>query len=396
MKKYILLLLSLFAVSSVGYSQTENKDKHAFPGITNWEEVIAKATLDNKYIMVDFSTEWCSWCKVMDKQHFRDPEILSIMTPKLNSYMLDAEKDSVGQLLKLKYGIASYPSFLFFTPQGEYLETWHGSMPKEYWIQYIKDSIDQSPIARPGIPSGLAFNWPLFVQKELKANFKKSAPSKEELNAFFSQCNYKKFTDFNVCRFYPNDIPDILLENLMLDKHWLDSNYGADITNNLIETSVSWKAYHQIQDKNWLEARSYMNRYRELFPKNEWELFNLKLYYFKAKIDVDSAIQVALRYDSLIDDYIADGLVAFICKHGTTESHFKQADQWNSAELLKETTFQRAKHQAQITMKRSDWIQAKKWATIAVQQASKEGVELTNDDKWIIDLAKESSFKSKG
>lgn len=396
MKKYILLLLSLFAVSSVGYSQTENKDKHAFPGITNWEEVIAKATLDNKYIMVDLSTEWCSWCKVMDKQHFRDPEILSLMTPKLNSYMLDAERDSIGQLLKLKYGIASYPSFLFFTPNGEYLETWHGSMPKEYWIQYIRDSIDQSPIARPGIPSGLAFDWPSFVQKELKANFKKSAPSKEELNEFFSQCDFKKFTDFNVCRFYPNDIPDILLENLMQDKHWLDSNYGADITNNLIETSVSWKAYHQIQDKNWLEARSYMSRYRELFPKNEWELFNLKLYYFKAKIDVDSAIQVALRYDSLIDDYIADGLVAFICKHGTTESHFKQADQWNSAELLKETTFQRAKHQAQITMKCSDWIQAKKWATIAVQEASKEGVDLTNNDKWIIDLAKDSSFKSKG
>lgn len=396
MKKYILLLLSLFAVSSVGYSQTENKDKHAFPGITNWEEVIAKATLDNKYIMVDLSTEWCSWCKVMDKQHFRDPEILSLMTPKLNSYMLDAERDSIGQLLKLKYGIASYPSFLFFTPNGGYLETWHGSMPKEYWMQYIRDSIDQAPIARPGIPSGLVFNWPSFVQKELEANFKKSAPSKEELNAFFSQCDYKKFNDFNVCRFYPNDIPDILLENLMQDKHWLDLNYGADITNNLIETSVSWKAYHQIQDKNWLGARSYMNRYRELFPKNEWELFNLKLYYFKAKIDVDSAIQVALRYDSLIDDYIADGLVAFICKHGTTEFHFKQADQWNSAELLKETTFQRAKHQAQITLKRSDWIQAKKWATIAVQEASKEGVELTNDDKWIIDLAKESSFKSKG
>ena len=147
MKKYILLLLSLFTVSSVGYSQTENKDKHAFPGITNWEEVIAKATLDKKYIMVDLSTEWCSWCKVMDKQHFRDPEILSLMTPKLNSYMLDAERDSIGQLLKLKYGIASYPSFLFFTPSGEYLETWHGSMPKEYWMQYIRDSIDQSPIA---------------------------------------------------------------------------------------------------------------------------------------------------------------------------------------------------------------------------------------------------------
>ena len=66
--------------------------------------------------MVDLSTEWCYWCKVMDKNQFRDSEILALMNPKLNSYMLDAEKDSIGQLLKLKFGIASYPSFLFFTP----------------------------------------------------------------------------------------------------------------------------------------------------------------------------------------------------------------------------------------------------------------------------------------
>lgn len=50
-------------------------------------------------------------------------------------------------------------------------------MPKEYWVQYVKDSIDQVPMSRPGIPSGLKFEWPDFVQKELKANFRNSAPS---------------------------------------------------------------------------------------------------------------------------------------------------------------------------------------------------------------------------
>jgi hypothetical protein len=34
------------------------------------------------------------------------------MNPKLNSYMLDAEIDSMGKLMKLKYGIASYPIFI--------------------------------------------------------------------------------------------------------------------------------------------------------------------------------------------------------------------------------------------------------------------------------------------
>jgi len=123
--------------------------------------------------------------------------------------------------LKLKYGVASYPSFLFFTPSGDYIETWTGAMPKEYWMKYVKDSIDREPIHRPGIPSGLKFVWPDFVVKELKANFKKSTPSDSTLNQFFKTCNYKKFVDFNVCRFYPRSIPDSLIDKMFQDQKWL-------------------------------------------------------------------------------------------------------------------------------------------------------------------------------
>ena len=277
MKIYILTLLSLLSGISKCDAQVENNSKHAFPGIDNWEKVIAKATAENKSIMVDLSTDWCSPCKLMDNKHFRDPEILSLMLPKLNSYILDAEKDSIGQLFKLKFGVASYPSFLFFTPQGEYLETWGGAMPKEYWMLYIKDSIDKVPMPRPGVPQGLKFQWPDFVQKELKANFKKSTPSKEELNQFFAKCDYKKFVDFNVCRFYPRDIPDSQLYAMLIDKKWLDDNYGADVATDILQKSIEWKAYAQVQDSNWTKSWYYMNQYRKYFPQFEWELFNMKL-----------------------------------------------------------------------------------------------------------------------
>lgn len=381
MKTYILFFASLIAFVDLSFAQKANKVKHSFPSIDNWEKVIEKATLENKYIMVDLSTEWCSWCKVMDKQHFKDPEILSLMQPKLNSYMLDAEKDPVGQLLKLKFGVAAYPSFLFFTPQGEYLETWCGAMPKEYWIQYVKDSIDQVPMARPGVPPGLKFQWPDFVQNELKANFKNSTPSSEELSNFFAKCDYKKFVDFNVCRFYPRDIPDSLLNTMLLDKQWLDNNYGADIATDLLQTSINWKAYAQIQDTNWTKAWSYMNQYQKNFPENKWELFHAKQFYYTTKLDVDSLIQLGLQFPDFVYDYTAIELVEFICEHGKTESHFKQAELWNTAELKKETNFTLAKFQAQLKYKQSDFIEAQKWAKIAMQLAEKEGIKLTKEDE---------------
>ena len=57
MKSFCLLLLCSIGLVSQAYSQIEKPEKHAFPDITNWEDVVAKATLDNKCIMVDLSTE---------------------------------------------------------------------------------------------------------------------------------------------------------------------------------------------------------------------------------------------------------------------------------------------------------------------------------------------------
>jgi thioredoxin-related protein len=395
-KNYNLFIISLLVLFSKCFAQTGNNSKHSFPTIDNWEKVIKKATAENKYIMVDLSTEWCSWCKVMDKKHFTDPEILSLMQPKLNSYMLDAEKDPVGQLLKLKFGVAAYPAFLFFTPKGEYLETWCGAMPKDYWIQYIKDSIDQVPISRPGIPSGLTFQWPAFVQKELKKNFKKSTPSNEELQQFFSKCDYKTFVDFNVCRFYPRDIPDALLNTMLQDKKWLDNNYGSDIATDLLQMSINWKAYAQIQDSNWTKAWSYMNQYQKHFPQNEWELFNVKLFYYKSKIEVDSVILLGLQNPTFIYDYTATEMIEFICNYGKTDDQFRQAELWNEPELKKHTSFKHAKFQAQIKFKQSDIVEAQKWAKIALEEAEKEGIKLTSEDEMLKEIIIQNTVMGNG
>lgn len=379
MFKSFSLVGFLFILSSTSFSQTKGSAQHPFPKILDWVATIEKATLDNKYIMVDLSTEWCSSCKVAEKKLFTDREILNLMQPKLNSYVLDAEKDSVGQLLKLKYGVCSYPSFLFFTPRGEYLETWVGTMPREYWIQYIKDSVDSVPISRPGIPSGLEFPWPDFVERELKKNFRKSAPQKEELDSFFSTCNHRSFVDFNVCRFYPGDIPDSLLYHLINDQEWLNQNYGMDLTSNLISTSFIWKIYAEIQNENWSRTQEYMSEFQIHFPEDKWELFNAKLFYFQTKKDVDSLINLGVENPDYVSEHIALEMIEFIYKFGSTEEHFRQASKWNWVEFEKSASYDLAKNQALLSFKLNDLVETRRWIEITKEQAKKEGVNLELD-----------------
>jgi hypothetical protein len=116
-----------------------------------------------------------------------------------------------------------------------------------------------------------------------------------------------------VCRFYPREIPDALLYRIIHDKSWLDANYGHYIAKDLIETSISRKEYHQVEIKNWSNARSYFNRYQNLFPENAWELFQMNIIYFKNKVEIDNLIQHGLRNDSFVYDYTSDKLAEFIC-----------------------------------------------------------------------------------
>jgi len=86
-------------------------------------------------------------------------------------------------------------------------------------------------------------------------------------------------------------------------------NYGADITQDLLSTSINWKAYKQIQDSNWNSANNYISQYAINFPQLDWELFNLKLYYYKSKIEVDSLIQLGLKYPSYLSDQIVSEMI---------------------------------------------------------------------------------------
>jgi thioredoxin-related protein len=50
----------------------------------NWNEGYEKAIKTNKILLVDTYTEWCGWCKKMDRDTYSNPEVIK----KLNQYFV--------------------------------------------------------------------------------------------------------------------------------------------------------------------------------------------------------------------------------------------------------------------------------------------------------------------
>jgi len=78
-------------------SATDNTDNHLNTGGLIWTTF--DALPDNKSkkkYLVDIYTDWCGWCKVMDKKTFTDPEIQAYLKENFHLIKFNAEqKESV-------------------------------------------------------------------------------------------------------------------------------------------------------------------------------------------------------------------------------------------------------------------------------------------------------------
>ncbi len=78
-----------------------------------WEEAMEKSRTEKKKIVVDIYTDWCGWCKKMDKTTFSDDRIVKYINKYYYPVKLDAEQKNEilfnGQTYQYtKYGNRGY------------------------------------------------------------------------------------------------------------------------------------------------------------------------------------------------------------------------------------------------------------------------------------------------
>jgi len=61
-----------------------------------WENAIELNKTTNKKVIVDLYTDWCGWCKKMDRETFKDPQVVAYIAENFIAVKLDGEhKESI-------------------------------------------------------------------------------------------------------------------------------------------------------------------------------------------------------------------------------------------------------------------------------------------------------------
>lgn len=97
----------------------------------DYDAALSRASAEGKLILVDFSgSDWCGWCKKLDKEVFSKDEfldaaaakyvLLMVDSPRDNSLLSDKAKEQNPKLVE-KFGIKGFPTVLVLDAKGEEL-----------------------------------------------------------------------------------------------------------------------------------------------------------------------------------------------------------------------------------------------------------------------------------
>jgi len=140
MRRYLFLLafavVLISEISCSGKKETENKGSEVKEsGVkTEWigfDQAMARAAAENRYVIIDFSTEWCKWCKVMLAKTYTDPLVVKAIQEKFLAVPIDGESsEKINYLGKtvtqsdftLNMKVEGFPTTIFMDSEGKVLE----------------------------------------------------------------------------------------------------------------------------------------------------------------------------------------------------------------------------------------------------------------------------------
>lgn len=92
----LIAIITLFqACKEQSKEETKAADPHLITGGMQWmsiDDLARNKAIGSKKYLIDVYTEWCGWCKVMDKKTFSDPRVQEILKESFNIVKFDAER----------------------------------------------------------------------------------------------------------------------------------------------------------------------------------------------------------------------------------------------------------------------------------------------------------------
>jgi thiol-disulfide isomerase/thioredoxin len=388
MKKFLTLILFAFTLGS--YAQTIDFLHD------DWATAQQRASELDKPIFIDFHTDWCGWCKVMDDKTFSQPEVIQFMNDRFICLKVDAEK-GVGRQLAMKFRIGSFPTFGVLNSQGMLVDKISGFKKPEPFLEEMNKQVEKvnEGFMLEGVSPELELEYPEFYTKSFKNKDTKTKavwPKDTVVYKYLRGADLMNEVVFSVyAKFGGNDEVN---QNALALQDQLFMQFGeADV--NKVLASILYKEYEKIEKdgnledfEKWLprterlmrdKGKMYQNHYQiKFYKKNEmWSRYTDK---------VDSMIKNDSAATSFVNSQSWD-----VYKNVDHKKTVKKAIGWMGKVVKKEPNYMYLDTYAALLHKAGKNSEAAKQAELAIKAGKESGEDVKATEKLLKKIKKSKS-----
>lgn len=106
---------------------------------TSFENAMQRARKEGKPILIDFYTDWCHWCKVMDKEVYPNKDVIA---QSQNWIMVKVDGDKRSDVARA-YGVSGFPTIVFAEGSGKPIEIVPGFAPAPEFVNIMQGAFSK-------------------------------------------------------------------------------------------------------------------------------------------------------------------------------------------------------------------------------------------------------------
>ena len=145
------IIVSMMFVTALTFSTlaAQSAEKGNQPSVEwlDFEKAVTLAQKERKIVVVDFYTDWCGWCKKMDKDTYGNTQVVKYAKEKLVMSKVDAESRETTRFknqelsyrqLAAGFGVRGYPATIFIDANGEFLTSLSGYLTPDQFLPILE------------------------------------------------------------------------------------------------------------------------------------------------------------------------------------------------------------------------------------------------------------------
>jgi thioredoxin-related protein len=353
----------------------------------DWNKAVALSKAQHKPMFVDFYTDWCVWCKQMDKTTYKDKEVVDYVNANFIPVKVNAEKD-YGMAIAMKYRILGYPSFAYITEDGLLSSKTSGYLETSDFLKEIKEKSDdiKKGIYLKGISSNIDLDFPQFYKNLFAGQGKRKRPANDTvINFLHRQQSLTSEVAFSVISILP---VDSMANQYLLDhiKDYIDL-YGKEDVMSAVHKIINarFNIVAQNNDKKGFEQVLQMvDKYYDP-PMNDYTKQTLTISYYEKTNDwknfvasVDKAVENKVVGDGMLNEYSWN-----IYEKVDDKMAIDKAIEWMSKVVASNPKYEFMDTYAAILYKAGKYSEAEEFAKKAIETGKKDNQDVSTTENLL-------------